>query len=500
MKKRIFIFQQREWHNRIGYFLAENFKKDGFELGCLSFKKNVHRKIQQNYQNLYEIIINHDDVIENPLEYIPKDKRDLDVKEIIEDLEIESMWQLTQSARHHSKSYKKKFYYSFEQNKTDNEIIIYFKALYYIAKKVYDEFKPDIILAPNFVSLPHAIFNLFFKKRNTMMIGTTDCKVAGKEIFTYDYLDRDSNFIRFLNNLNKKDKIEYDSKIVDEIISNSKDSNYRKIYFKMTKDYLYFPNINKFLKRFLRDLYFSITKQRNNHIKGLGPTPDDRPFLIVVRDFVTFIKNIFLEKRIKYYDLSKIKNFVYFPLQVQPESATDLLSPLSTNQIETARQISLQLPPDFTLVVKDHPAMYGLRSYKYLNKILKTPNIKLINFRHETTDVLNRSSLLITATGSTIFEAAVLKKPCLQLGELGTTLKLPNVIKRDANISLSKQIRDGLKLNIDKNYEFNLRNYVYSGLKIGIDPHYRLIWEANKKGDLKKIYKIFFDEVEKLIT
>ena len=65
-------------------------------------------------------------------------------------------------------------------------------------------------------------------------------------------------------------------------------------------------------------------------------------------------------------------------MQVQPESATDLLSPLSTNQIETARQISLQLPPDFTLVVKDHPAMYGLRSYKYLNKILKTP-IKPIN-------------------------------------------------------------------------------------------------------------------------
>ena len=31
---------------------------------------------------------------------------------------------------------------------------------------------------------------------------------------------------------------------------NSKDSNYRKIYFKMTKDYLYFPNINKFLKDF----------------------------------------------------------------------------------------------------------------------------------------------------------------------------------------------------------------------------------------------------------
>ena len=77
-----------------------------------------------------------------------------------------------------------------------------------------------------------------------MMIGTTDCKVAGKEIFTYDYLDRDSNFIRFLNNLNKKDKIEYDTKIVDEIISNSKDSNYRKIILNIKIIYIFRILIN----------------------------------------------------------------------------------------------------------------------------------------------------------------------------------------------------------------------------------------------------------------
>ena len=127
-------------------------------------------------------------------------------------------------------------------------------------------------------------------------------------------------------------------------------------------------------------------------------------------------------------------------------------------------------------------------------------NIKLINFRHETTDVLKRSSLLITATGSTIFEAAVLKKPCLQLGELGTTLKLPNVIKRDTNLSLNKQIRDTLRLNISENYEFFLRNFVFAGLKIGFDPYYRLIWEANKQGDLEKIYQIFFNEIKKLLA
>ena len=51
----------------------------------------------------------------------------------------------------------------------------------------------------------------------------------------------------------------------------------------------------------------------------------------------------------------KLKSFIYFPLQFQPEEIIDVKSPFFSNQIETARQVALSLPGSYTLVVKDHP-------------------------------------------------------------------------------------------------------------------------------------------------
>ena len=102
----------------------------------------------------------------------------------------------------------------------------------------------------------------------------------------------------------------------------------------------------------------------------------------------------------------------------------------------------MQLPPELTLVVKDHPNMYGRRPVSYLDKIKKTPNVKLIDFRNDGSKILSKSEILIASTGSIIMEAAILEKPCLQLGELGTTLYLPNVFKMEPNKSILDQINE----------------------------------------------------------
>ena len=109
MKKKIFIFQQREWHNRIGNFLAQSLIKEGYDLGCITFKKNIHARILEYHQDLYKIIISHDQIVEDPAKYIPEEYKNISLKQITEELEIESIWQLAQSARHHIKSYKKNF-------------------------------------------------------------------------------------------------------------------------------------------------------------------------------------------------------------------------------------------------------------------------------------------------------------------------------------------------------------------------------------------------------
>ena len=72
---------------------------------------------------------------------------------------------------------------------------------------------------------------------------------------------------------------------------------------------------------------------------------------------------------------------------MQPELAIDVLAPFFTNQIEVARLIAMSLPDDYTLVVKDHPIMVGLRRPRYLDKIQKLPNVKLIDYSIKTPDI-----------------------------------------------------------------------------------------------------------------
>ena len=98
--KKIFIFQQREWYFRIGKYLSKNFLKDGFDLGCLTFKKTTHQDVVLNSSD-YKFMISHDDIVENAPKYIPKDKETLN--EICDDLGIKSIWEIVQSARNHVK-------------------------------------------------------------------------------------------------------------------------------------------------------------------------------------------------------------------------------------------------------------------------------------------------------------------------------------------------------------------------------------------------------------
>ena len=331
------------------------------------------------------------------------------------------------------------------------------------------------------------------------MLGTADCKVAGKDIFVYDYLHKDSNFIRFLESNEEYKASDDQNKKILEIIQNYKVEKIKKEYLFISDEYKYFPNFKKFILRFFRDSLYSLIYKNFNKIKGIGPTPDDRSFFIVIRDFITFFGNLISERFFTYDKLEQNRKFAFYPLQVQPEASLDVLAPLFNNQIETARQIAMQLPSELTLVVKDHPNMYGRRPVSYLDKIKKTPNVKLIDFRHDGSKILSKSEILIASTGSIIMEAAILEKPCLQLGELGTTLYLPNVFKKEPNKSILDQINEILLKKKDEKYEKKLKNYILAGLTTGHDAEiHRLSWINNKEINNDFFYKLIKQQIQNL--
>ena len=174
----------------------------------------------------------------------------------------------------------------------------------------------------------------------------------------------------------------------------------------------------------------------------------------------------------------------------------DVAAPFFNNQIEIARLAAQSLPDDYTLVVKDHPEMAELRPPSYLEKVLRTPNVKLIDYRVPSKKVLERASLVISPNSTTIVEAVFLKKPVIQLGDLGTTQMLPGVIKHTDMRTLSKKIKEALTMNTDNpEYERRLENFVASAYDAGFDVDYFGAWESGRKDEYDTIWDAYKKEL-----
>lgn len=492
--KRILIFQQRGWGRRIGRFLAAKLYAEECKLAALTFKNTTHELIVNQDDAKYEMIISNDQIMSRPKDYLGEDRYSL--KEICDEIGVDSIWLTVSALRNHVRSYKDKYYYGFKQNVSDEEIIDYVMAVHKYMKILFHDFKPDIIITPNFVSYPHIIFNLYAKKLNIPIFGITDSKISGQYIFTYDYNDSAGPFYTRVDELNLG-KIETENrKKAQEYIREFREKFKKPDYIDDGESK---PSMLQIIKKELSP-YAQIVrwylKKQVNVLESTGITIDYKPPRIILRDHFCHKHYRRFMENYSYHPFAKIKKFVYFPLQFQPEATIDVLSPRFSNQIETARQVAMSLPDDYTLVVKEHPGMIGLRPPSYIKKVDRTPNVKLVDYRITSEEILKRADLIISPSGTVIAEAAFFKKPVIQLGNLGTTLKLPNVFKHTDMTTLPRKIKEvlGINLNTD-DYEKRLENYVAAVFDVAFDFNYIKAWEKGI-GDLEKLWVFYKKEVE----
>lgn len=493
--KRVLIFQQRAWGRRIGAYLAKKLYDEGCALAALTFQNTTYELIINQADVKYEMVINNDQIMSRPRDYLNGGTYSLE--EICEELGTDSIWPIVSTLRNHVKCYKDKYYYSFRQNVPDDEIIDYVMAVYKYMKVFFHEFNPDIIILPNFVSFPHIMFNLYAKKLNIPIFAVTDSKIRGCYIFTYDYNDSTGPFYDRVDELNSG-KTETDNrKMAQEYIREFR-KNFKKPDYMADSKINNIPilqKIKKELSPYVQSIRWYLNKQINV-LESTGITIDYKPPKIILRDHYCHKRYKKIMDKYKYYPFDKIKRFVYFPLQFQPEATIDVISPRFSNQIETARQVAMSLPDDYTLVVKEHPAMVELRPPSYIEKIDRTPNVKLVDYRIPSEEVLKKADLIISPSGTTIAEAAFFKKPVIQLGNLGTTLKLPNVFKHTDMTTLPQKIKEVLKADLDTaEYERKLENFVAAVFDVTFDFNYIKAWEEGTE-DLEKLWVFYKKEIE----
>src|SRR3989344_467650 len=494
--KRILILQQRGWSRAIGRFLARKLAGEGCSLATITFQPAAHEFIINQKEVKYEMIISNDEGIDNPLTYLAGDNFSL--KEICAELGVDSIWPMVYALRHFVKSYKDKYYFSFKKSKSDEEIIDYVKATYKYIRLIFEKFKPDIVIAANFVSLPHIMINLYGLKHNVPMFGVMNSMTSGYYIFVNDYLGSRGDFHNRIDELNLQSKESPNQqkakKYIGEFRENFKQPNQGTYYTPENKSW-----IEKLKHELLpyREILMWYLKKRTNFVKNIGISIDYRPPRIVLRDHYCEKHYRKYMENLDYYPLEKLGKFVYFPLQFQPETVIDTVSPYFSNQIETARLVAMSLPDDYTLVVKEHPAMIGVRAPSYIEKLVRTVNVKMIDYRIPSETILRKTDLVVNAGGTILSEAAMYKKPVIQLGNMGTTLKLPNVFKHTDLTTLTKKIKEVLAIDLNtEEYERKLENYVTAAFDTGFGFNYVAAWERGK-GDMEELWRIYKKELEK---
>jgi hypothetical protein len=119
--------------------------------------------------------------------------------------------------------------------------------------------------------------------------------------------------------------------------------------------------------------------------------------------------------------------YIYFPLHYQPEATSLPLAGQYRDQKKILKVIR-NLFPDIIIVIKEHPVQnnYG-RSKEFLEFLKNESMISVIKNNVYTTDqLIKNSSIVISATGTSLFEAYLYDKPAIMFGNNIYKL-LPNV-------------------------------------------------------------------------
>ena len=127
-------------------------------------------------------------------------------------------------------------------------------------------------------------------------------------------------------------------------------------------------------------------------------------------------------------------------------------APFYTNQLEVITYIAKSIPIDYKLYVKEHPIMKlkGWREIEYYKFISNLPNTELVHPSVNPQEIYKKCKLVLTATGTSGFEAAFFEKPAIIFSDVIYS-EIPSVYRLENVENLQQLIKKAIKTPINKN-------------------------------------------------
>lgn len=169
------------------------------------------------------------------------------------------------------------------------------------------------------------------------------------------------------------------------------------------------------LNEILLKKHFSLTSRAKRIISFISRKNYDRndPTIIHSR-----LKNLFFKFSIEinrelYRFAKKTKpkvnaKYALYLLHKQPEASIDVIGRYYEDQYINIYNIWRSLPQNHILIIKEHSNAIGDRSIFFYRKIIKLPNVQLIDESADTYNLIASAEFIITVTGTAAYEAALM--------------------------------------------------------------------------------------------
>ena len=274
--------------------------------------------------------------------------------------------------------------------------------------------------------------------------------------------------------------------------------NFRNQVHIMNKDYVNNKTTKKTNNSLIKDLlrlfrYCFVVLKKSLSILKLNRAYQKSPFFASTSLSILFFIKLFIRERYLLSHRNKIfilpksdEEYIYFPLHLIPESSTLIKCPNFPNEEIIIKRISMLLPPNMKIFIKEHGAMIGerpLKFYKELNRIHNVQFIRLDAFDDPKEWIL-RSKGVITISGTTAFEAAMLGVPSIILGNVPFE-HIKGVFRATDLHELKANLQEVLKLSIPIDNKSSNSKYL------------EVIAEYGEKVDFTRVHNLFYESLLK---
>jgi len=133
--------------------------------------------------------------------------------------------------------------------------------------------------------------------------------------------------------------------------------------------------------------------------------------------------------------------YVFYALQVEPETSTTVLAPEFNNQIAIIDLVAKSLPADMLLVIKEHMPAVGRRPNDFYEWLSEIPNVRLAHPMSDGPTLAANAALVATLTGTVGIEAAAAGVPVLTFGRHNLYNAISHVHRVEDLFSVREMIR-----------------------------------------------------------